>query len=95
MANDVCTCRFLRARKFDVTKAKELLLAGEQWRKDFGVDALVACVRLHLVPILTPNLARARRNFEFKEKAEVDKYYPQFYHKTDKVRVYLARLRGK
>lgn len=26
------------------------------------------------------------RNFDFKEKAEVDKYYPQFYHKTDKVR---------
>ncbi|RXW19321.1 hypothetical protein EST38_g6549 [Candolleomyces aberdarensis] len=23
-------------------------------------------------------------NFDFKEKAEVDKYYPQFYHKTDK-----------
>ena len=26
------------------------------------------------------------RNFDFKEKAEVDKYYPQYYHKTDKVR---------
>lgn len=25
-------------------------------------------------------------NFDFKEKAEVDKYYPQYYHKTDKVR---------
>ena len=28
---------------------------------------------------------RVRRNFDFKEKVEVDKYYPQFYHKTDKV----------
>lgn len=25
------------------------------------------------------------RNFNFSEKAEVDKYYPQYYHKTDKV----------
>lgn len=24
-------------------------------------------------------------NFDFKEKAEVDKYYPQYYHKSDKV----------
>lgn len=26
------------------------------------------------------------QSFEFKEKAEVDKYYPQFYHNTDRVR---------
>lgn len=26
------------------------------------------------------------RNFEFTEKKEVDKYYPQYYHKMDKVR---------
>ena len=26
-------------------------------------------------------------SFEFKEKAEVDKFYPQFYHKTDKVSI--------
>lgn len=26
------------------------------------------------------------RNFDFKEQAEVDKYYPQYYHKIDKVR---------
>jgi hypothetical protein len=25
------------------------------------------------------------RNFKFTERAEVDKYYPQYYHKTDKV----------
>ncbi len=24
-------------------------------------------------------------NFEYPEKEEVDKYYPQYYHKTDKV----------
>jgi hypothetical protein len=58
--------RFLRARKFDVLKAKEMLLAVEQWRIDFQVEDIV-------------------QNFDFKEKAEVNKYYPQFYHKTDKV----------
>jgi hypothetical protein len=25
------------------------------------------------------------RNFDYPEKEEVDKYYPQYYHKTDKV----------
>jgi len=25
------------------------------------------------------------KNFDFKEKAEVNLYYPQYYHKTDKV----------
>ena len=58
--------RFLRARKFDLPKAKEMLLNAEQWRIDFKVDEIV-------------------QNFEFKEKAEVDKYYPQFYHNTDRV----------
>jgi hypothetical protein len=25
------------------------------------------------------------RNFDYKEQVEVDKYYPQYYHKMDKV----------
>ena len=36
--------RFLRARKFDVPKAKAMLLSAEQWRKDEKVDELVQCV---------------------------------------------------
>ncbi|KAF9563378.1 hypothetical protein CPC08DRAFT_632804 [Agrocybe pediades] len=63
--DDASLLRFLRARKFDLVKTKEMLLAAEKWRVDFGVDEIV-------------------KNFDFKEKAEVDKYYPQYYHKTDK-----------
>lgn len=42
----------------------------EQWRKDFGGEGGV------------DNLVRT---FDYKEKPEVTKYYPQYYHKTDKV----------
>jgi hypothetical protein len=41
---DVLWCRFLRARKFDVPKAKAMLLSAEQWRKDEKVDELARCV---------------------------------------------------
>ena len=36
--------RFLRARKFDYAKSKEMLLNAEQWRKDFGVDDIIQYV---------------------------------------------------
>jgi hypothetical protein len=36
--------RFLRARRFDLVKAKEMLLSAEQWRKDFGVEDIAKCV---------------------------------------------------
>lgn len=79
--------RFLRARKFDVEKAKQMIAACEQWRKDFGVDELWKCVLiLTRESWAVANCTRLRRNFDFKEKEAVDKYYPQYYHKTDKVR---------
>ncbi|KAJ7728470.1 CRAL-TRIO domain-containing protein [Mycena metata] len=73
--SDATLLRFLRARKFDVPKAKEMFLSNEQWRKDFGVEDIV-------------------KNFEFPELAEVDRYYPQYYHKNDKDGrpIYIQRL---
>lgn len=73
--DDATLLRFLRARKFDVAKAKAMLISAEEWRKEFGIDDLMV-------------------NFEFKEKEEVDKYYPQYYHKTDKDGrpIYIERL---
>ena len=59
--------RFLRARKFDLPKAKLMWQDFIKWRTEFGVDNLY-------------------KSFEYPEAKEVDKIYPQFYHKTDKVR---------
>jgi hypothetical protein len=39
--NDAAMLRFLRARKFDVPKAKEMFCNHEKWRKEFGVDDIV------------------------------------------------------
>ncbi|KAJ7056580.1 CRAL-TRIO domain-containing protein [Mycena amicta] len=70
--DDATMLRFLRARKFDVPKTKEMFIANEKWRKEFNVDDIV-------------------NNFSFGELAEVDKYYPQYYHKSDKVGLTTAR----
>ncbi|KIY52580.1 hypothetical protein FISHEDRAFT_35007 [Fistulina hepatica ATCC 64428] len=73
--SDSLLLRFLRARKFDYVKSKEMLLNAEQWRKDFGVDEIVS-------------------SFNFPEKEQVNKYYPQYYHKMDKEGrpIYVERL---
>ncbi|KAI0687332.1 CRAL-TRIO domain-containing protein [Earliella scabrosa] len=73
--DDPTLLRFLRARKFDVPKAKVMIISCEEWRAQFGVDDIV-------------------KNFDFKEKEQVDKYYPQYYHKTDKDGrpIYVERL---
>ncbi|KAK4046415.1 cytosolic factor, phosphatidylinositol/phosphatidylcholine transfer protein [Microbotryomycetes sp. JL201] len=63
--DDPMLLRFLRARKFDLQKAKVMWIDTQKWRKEFKVDELY-------------------ETFDYTEKAEVDKLYPRFYHKTDK-----------
>lgn len=63
-----------------------MLIDAENWRREFGVDELVKCATNNIIYTpteLTP--LNTIRNFKFVEKPQVDKYYPQCYHKTDKV----------
>ena len=40
--DDQTLLRFLRARKFDLPKAKIMWEANEKWRKEFGTDNIAA-----------------------------------------------------
>ncbi|KAF2738206.1 SEC14 cytosolic factor [Polyplosphaeria fusca] len=60
--------RFLRARKFNVEQSKQMFVASEKWRKEYAKVGVEELVR----------------TFDYKERPEIFKYYPQYYHKTDK-----------
>lgn len=44
--------RFLRARKFDLAKAKQMFIDCEEWRKKYGTDTILEDFKYHEKPLV-------------------------------------------
>ncbi|GJJ07752.1 hypothetical protein Clacol_001957 [Clathrus columnatus] len=66
--DDATLLRFLRARRFDLVKAKKMLIAAEGWWKDFGVDDIEKSV------LIGSNYVRSGRQIlpQFYHKTDKD-----------------------
>jgi len=85
--------RFLKARKFDIGKAKHMWADMLQWRKEFGADTIMEvnyATRLtyvmikYLMSLPLHHMCMIHQDFEFNELNEVVKYNPHGYHGVDK-----------
>ncbi|CAI0462032.1 unnamed protein product [Linum tenue] len=80
--------RFLKARKFDIDKTKQMWSDMLQWRKEFGSDTI-----MEVIMYIIQNNFWAK-DFEFNEIDEVLQHYPQGHHGVDMDGrpVYIERL---
>ncbi|KAI0382430.1 CRAL-TRIO domain-containing protein [Hypomontagnella monticulosa] len=73
--------RFLRARKFDVNLSKKMFVDCEKWRKTMLYAGQPLKIDGRTID-LDEEIGEWDKDGSFKKK--ISKWYPQYYHKTDK-----------